>query len=444
MLSAACNRTAACLVVSVIAAAATVPAFAEALSMFRGNLQHTGVYEASGVPNFHGLKWQFHTGGSVVSSPILSAGTLYVGSADHKLYALDSASGALKWSFQTNGRNPSSPAISGGIVYFESYDSYVYAVDATTGHLIWKFKTEGERRFAATHLHGFEPAAETMPDPFDSFLSSPAVWNGAVYLGSGDGNVYALDAKSGHLIWKVKTGDVVHASPAVDGGTIYIGSWDSNFYALDAKTGAEKWRFKGGQDPNIHNQVGFQSSAAVAHGTVYVGCRDSKLYALDAATGAKKWALDAKGSWVIGSPAVRNGKVYAATSDSGLFFELDAQTGKTLFTLDFKHWPMFSSPTLAADWAYIGTNEGKLVAIDIKNRKLGWVYQTEGSRRNGPTYTKRDGTPNYELAFADSFYDDLVVGNSRMLTVGAVLSSPAVAEGAVYFGSSDGSVYALN
>jgi outer membrane protein assembly factor BamB len=424
--------------------AAMAPASARALAMFRGNPQHSGIYDVSGVPILHALKWQFHTGGAVLSSPILDGDTLYVGSADHKMYALDAASGTLKWAFETQGRISSSAAIADGIVYFESYDSYLYAVAADSGRLLWKFKTAGERRFAGTHLHGAEPAAESMPDPFDVYLSSPAVWDGNVYFGSGDNYIYALKAKSGQLQWKFKTGDVVHASPAIAEGILYVGSWDSYFYALDAKSGAEKWRFKGGVDPSIHNQVGFQSSAAVVDGAVYVGCRDSKLYALDAATGAKRWALDTKGSWVVGSPAARDSKVYAATSDSGLFFEIDSQTGKPSFSLDFKRWPMFSSPAVAGDWAYIGTNEGKLVAISLKQRKVAWVYQTDGSRRNGRSYTKDDGTPNYEAAFTDSFYDDLIVGQSKMSSVGPILSSPVVADGELYFGSSDGSVYALN
>jgi outer membrane protein assembly factor BamB len=78
-----------------------------------------------------------------------------------------------------------------------------------------------------------------MADPFDVFLSSPAVAAGVVYFGSGDNHVYALDAQSGELKWKFKTGDVVHASPAVSGGVVYIGSWDRNLYALDAKTGRD-------------------------------------------------------------------------------------------------------------------------------------------------------------------------------------------------------------
>jgi eukaryotic-like serine/threonine-protein kinase len=429
---------------AIVLAVLALPTAAAALPMFRGSPQHTGIYEVSGVPSLQGLKWKFQTGGPVLSSPVLSNETLFIGSADHKLYALRLADGGLQWKFETAGRVSSTPAIADGMVYFTSYDSYFYALDATTGRLVWKFKTQGERRFAAAHLHGADPAAETMPDPFDAYLSSPVVSEGRVYFGSGDHNVYALDAKTGEAKWRFKTGNVVHASPALADGILYIGSWDSYFYALDAKTGVQRWRFKAGDDPAIHNQVGFQSSASVVGGTVYVGCRDSKLYALDAVSGAQKWVLDTKGSWVVGSPAVGRGKVYLATSDSGLFFELDAQTGTPLFTLDFKHWPMFSSPALAGDLAYIGTHEGKLVAISLKTRNIAWTYQTEGSRRNGQTYTKPDGTPNYEAAYSDLFYDDLIVGANRMLSVGAVLSSPAIADGAVYFGSADGGVYALD
>jgi outer membrane protein assembly factor BamB len=282
-----------------------------------------------------------------------------------------------------------------------------------------------------------------MPDPFDFYLSSAAVQDGTVYFGSSDGNVYALDAASGGLKWKFKTGDVVHASPAVADGTVFVGSWDSYFYALDAATGKEKWRFKTGEDPDIHNQVGIQSSALVADGMVYFGCRDSNLYALDARTGEKKWAFNNKGSWVIGSPVVKDGRLYFSTSDSGLFYAVDARTGALVYSLKFI-WPMFSSPTVAASTLYIGSHEGKLIAIDLTAQKPAWGFRTDGSQQNGAMYTKTDGTPNYEAAFGqDSFYDNMVTGVAKMMSVGAVLSSPAVGNNVVAFGSTDGNVYAL-
>ena len=328
-------------------------------------------------------------------------------------------------------------------VFFESYDSNFYALDAARGTVKWKFTTGGEHRFTAKHIHGIEPKSETMPDPFDFYLSSPAVWNGVVYFGSGDGDIYALDAASGALRWKYQTGDVVHASPAIADGTVFIGSWDSYMYALDATSGALKWRFKTGEDADIHNQQGIQSSAAVANGMVYFGCRDSHLYAVDEKTGQQRWSYDNKGSWVIASPAVRDGKVYAATSDTGLFYALDAKTGVQLFALDFHHWPMFSSPALVGNMAYIGSHQGKLFGIDLKKQALAWEFQTEASKKLVPEYSNPDGSINYYAIQAGNFYDEMVVAVAKTMDAGAVLSSPVVDRNTVIFGSADGSVYAL-
>ena len=416
--------------------------FANDSPMFRGDPAHTGVYDAAGVLQSAKVKWKFQTNGRVYSSPAVVKGTVYFGSTDHYLYAVDKDSGALKWKSKTGSGITSSPAVADGAVYFGSYDGFFYAVDADTGKLKWKFQTAGERRYAGKHLHGSLPAGETMPDPFDFYLSSPVVWQGKVYFGSGDGNIYALDASSGKLAWKFATGDVVHASPAIAGGMLFVGSWDSYFYALDAATGNPKWRFKTGEDPDIHNQVGIQSSAVAADGVVYFGCRDSNLYALDARTGEKKWVFNNKGSWVIGSPVVRDGRIYFATSDSALFYALDAKTGTQVFSLKF-HWPMFSSPSIAGNLLYLGSNEGKLTAIDLTAQKIAWIFQTEGSVKNGATYTKADGSPNYEAAFDDEFYDDMVVGVRRMLSVGAILSSPVIVDNVIYVGSADGNLYAV-
>jgi outer membrane protein assembly factor BamB len=425
------------------AALSSTVAFASDASMFRGGPTRTGTYEGTGVPQFNRLKWSFHTGGQIFSSPAVVGDTVYVGSNDHNLYAVNADSGTLKWKFETRSRVASSPAVADGVVYFGSFDGNFYAVDANSGTLKWRFQTAGERRYSGRRLHGAEPASEVMPDPYDTYLSSPAVLNGTVYFGSGDNFVYALDISTGQPRWRIHTGDVVHASPTVADGILYIGSWDSYFYAFDAKTGQLKWHFQTGTDPIIHNQVGIQSSAAVAEGMVFFGCRDSNLYALDAQTGEKKWAFNNKGSWVIGSPAVRDGRVYFTTSDSGLFHVVDAKTGAEVFSLDFNHWPMFSSPALVANRAYVGSHDGRLLAIDLDARRLAWAFQTDASKKNGPLYTKPDGTPNYEAAFPDFFYDTMVIGVDKLLSVGAILSSPVVVGNVIYVGGSDGNLYAL-
>jgi outer membrane protein assembly factor BamB len=264
-----------------------------------------------------------------------------------------------------------------------------------------------------------------------------------VYFGSGDGNVYALDASSGVLQWKFATQDVVHASPAVHDGTVYIGSWDGNFYAIDGETGQQKWQFKGGQDPVIHNQVGFQSSAAVVDGTVYVGCRDAHVYALDARSGRKKWDYPTSKSWVNGTPAVTDGVVYAATSDSSRFMALDAKTGRLRFNFDAKAY-VFSSAALAGETAYFGSHNGKLYAVNTRSGTLRWSFQTDASRLDRLKILNADGSLN-QAAFAPIFGDfqDMYLDLYRFISVGAILSSPVVDHGLVYVASMDGNLYAL-
>ncbi len=423
---------------------ATGTAWAADAPMFRGDLGHSGSYGGRGVSHLNGIAWTFRTPGQFIASPAVAGGTVYEGGTDGVLYALDRKTGALEWKFAAGDRIVSSPAVTAGIVYFLSYDGNLYAVDAKRGALRWKFATGGERRFAAKHLHGSKPVAETMPDPWDCYLSSPAVWKGTVYFGSSDTYVYAVDAKSGALRWKFKTGGVVHASPALSGGTLYIGSWDTYFYALDAATGAEKWRFKTGDDENIHNQTGIQASAAVADGTVYFGSRDSHVYALDAATGAERWAFATANSWVNNTPAVRGGKVYAATSDTGLVYELDGRTGKPDFSFSVRKWPVFASLALSGDMLYAGLFSGEVEAVDLKTRKSLWRFATEASRKNAPALTAADGNGNFGAAFASDFYDDSVAGYVRLLSLGSILASPVVADGTLYVASTDGTLYALS
>lgn len=412
-------------------------------AMFRGDPQHSGIYTSPAVAAPGKVKWRFQTKGQVISSPTVSGGLVYLGSSDRYLYAVERESGAEKWKFKTESRVASSPAVADGSVYVGSFDGTFYAVDAATGQQKWRFETAGERRYSGAHLHGLQPSGESMPDPWDFYLSSPVIGKGMVYFGSGDGYVYALDAATGAMKWRFKTGDVVHASPALANGVLYIGSWDTYFYALDAATGKEKWRFKTGDDPFNHNQTGIQSSAMVVDGMVYFGCRDANVYALDAATGKKKWAYSTKGSWVIATPIVQDGKLYFVTSDSGMMQALDAKTGAPLFSLNFQKWPLFSSPAVAGSMLYVGSFSGQLLAVDLGAKKVAWEFQTEASKQNLPKFANADGSPKWEVFIPDMFYDDMVTGVQKMLTTGAILSSPAVSGGVIYVGSTDGSLYAI-
>ena len=411
-------------------------------AMFRGDAAHSGQYASQAPRQFHRVKWRFSTGDRIFSSPVWHDKSLFFGSNDGNVYAVDARTGRQLWKRATDGPVPSTPAVDDGRVYVGSYDGRLYAIDARNGTVLWKFATGGERRFEAKGLHGMEPPNQTFADPFDVFLSSPVVAQGKVYFGSGDGCLYALDAATGELRWKFQTGDVVHASPAYAAGVLYFGSWDSYLYAVDAATGLEKWRFKTGDDPKVHNQIGFQSSPAVVDGVVYVGCRDANLYAIDALSGKEKWRFPTAGSWVVSSPAVSGGKVFFATSDSSLYVVLDAGTGKPVLQQQGRAF-VFSSPAVAGDVVLVGVMNGTLQARDLTRGTLLWEYQTEASRRSVGKLLTSERKFDVGSIFRSDWNDAVVVGADRELSVGSVLSSPLVVAGTVYFGSADGSLYAI-
>ncbi len=410
-------------------------------AMFRGGPEHTGVF-ASAAPTLGSVAWKFRTAGRVISSPAVSGGLVFVGSTDHHLYAVDQRTGAQRWKFATRGPVTSSPAVANGLVYVASVDGNFYAIDAATGAERWVFATKGERRFTAPGIHGAIPRTERMPDPFDVFLSSPVIADGVVVFGSGDQHVYALDATSGTLRWSFATGDVVHASPAVANGVVYIGSWDRNLYALDAATGRERWRYTTGNDTVIYNQVGIASSAAVSGGMVFVGGRDGHVHAVDAATGALRWKHDNRMGWTIGSPAVRDGVVYFATSDGTRFKALDAATGTLRFDVE-NQAISFSSVALAGDVAFYGTSDGWLQAVDVRTGTLRTRFQTDGSRENGARFVGPNGRFTTGGVSPDRTLDGMMMRLNVMFTVGSILSSPVIVDGVLYVGSTDGQLYAL-
>ena len=112
-------------------------------SMFRGGVAGTGVYDGSGPEAPVRAAWRFETGDIVRSSPAVAGGTVYVGSFDNHLYAIDAETGEQQWQFETGDRVRSSPAVAGGTVYVGSNDGHLYAIDAETGQQQWQYEAGG-------------------------------------------------------------------------------------------------------------------------------------------------------------------------------------------------------------------------------------------------------------------------------------------------------------
>jgi len=297
-------------------------------------------------------EWVFETGDEVRSSPTIVDGTVFVGSYDNNLYAVDAETGTEEWVFETGDEVRSSPTVVDGTVFVGSADGNLYAVDAETGTEEWVFETGDEVR------------------------SSPTVVDGILFVGSFDNNLYAVDAETGDEVWAFEANDTIASSPAVADGTVFVGSGfrapvnDTNLYAVNAATGDEEWAFEA-------NNV-IISSPTVADGTVFVGSNDWSFYAIDAETGNQEWSFTREPSIFTASPTVSDGTVFIGGSDLHAF---DAETGDEVWTFE-SVGPVESSPTVVDETIFVGTNN--LHAVDVETGTEEWVFETDNRVHSSP------------------------------------------------------------
>jgi outer membrane protein assembly factor BamB len=227
--------------------------------------------------------WRFPMMGGSESSPLLIGHTLYFGSWDHHVYALDVRSRKrprLLWRFATDGEVDSSPAYAYGAIYIGDNSGQVYAIGARTGTLRWKAASY------SSFLSGRE-----------YFYATPAVAYDRVYMGNTDGTVYAFGAHSGKLRWSQHVGSYVYAAAAVWNKTVYVGSYDGNMYALDAATGDIHWRWPApsaihGAPTILNGFVYFSTCGTCGHrGSRYAKQGTRATYALNAQTGKLVWSF---------------------------------------------------------------------------------------------------------------------------------------------------------
>jgi len=350
--------------------------------MLMGGPAHTGhVAGVDGAIKGFRLAGRFDVHAPIHASPVAAAGRVFVGAENGNLYALDAKTSGLLWLYHARGGIASTPAVADGTVFFLDRAGSVTALKADDGTPLWTFRTLGEAQFAAHGMFGLPRDGQPVPDPWDFYLSSPLVVGGKVYVGSSDGHVYAIDAKDGRLVWAWRTGGMVHSSPALAGGNIVVGSWDGAVYALDAETGEQRWRHQTGVEQKISVNLGIQASPGVDGDTVYVGSRDGFFYALDAATGQPKWRYDAKGSWIVGTPALDGDNVWIGTSDTGLLLALDKRSGQERYRFETKVWT-FASPLRVADIVVAASMKGELHALDAATGRARWSWRGPGLAAN--------------------------------------------------------------
>jgi len=297
------------------------------------------------------LTWRVDARDTLEFPPSAANGNVYLAQQKGLFFALNGKTGKPVFKTKSFKRcAASSPTLADGTIYQAYMDftpcpqgasgptGFVTAMDAETGREKWRYKGQ----------------------PFES---SPLLHDGILYVGSWDGNVHAIRAKTGRRVWTHQTGNRVNTSAAYSKGRIFIANQDGTVFALNAKTGRRAW--SASQATEF-----FYATPAVAYGRVFIGSSDGTMYAYGARTGKLLWARSL-GTYVYSSAAIYDRKVYAGSYD-GRFYALDAATGDVRWKRDMPS-AVHAPPVVMKGLVYVSTCAtcGSAAARFVKTGKDG-------------------------------------------------------------------------
>lgn len=335
--------------------------------MFHRSPSHIGSTEVDLPPPLKAV-WSYTTKGPIMGSPVVGNGSVFVGSRDGHLYALDAKRGVEQWRLRTGDRIESTPALHQNSVFVGSHDGRVYAAAADSGRRLWQRDLGapirssvtatrdrlfiGDRAGKLVALHPENGEVLWQAQTRAEVSSVPAVVNGTVVVGSWDGSLYAYAADSGEKLWERPTEGPVASSPVVDEGAVYCGSDDGHMYSLTLETGEPIWHVK------LGTQI--RSSASVFNQRVVVGCVDGRIVCLSAADGDPVWSVQSAEE-VLASPAIAGTAVYIGSKD-GALYALSLEAGEVLWRHQTAYG-VYSSPAIADNILYVGLDYYNVTAL---------------------------------------------------------------------------------
>ena len=311
------------------------------------------------------------------------------------------------WSFKCEDEIRGTPTLFQGTLYIGSYDNNLYALGAGDGKFQWKYPTDG------------------------GIVSRPALFEGNVYVGSEDKRLHVVSARSGKVVWTYFTNGPIRSSPRIAEGHVFIGSDDYHIHAVNINSGRMAWRFE--------TADAVRSTPFVMNELVYVGCETGDYYAVDF-RGELKWRFRAKRA--ITSSTVGVGQVLYFSSVDGTLYSLDSRNGWVIWRFRLGK-ASISTPCVVDDFVFVGAADGFIYAVEAKSSKELWRFRTEHQVNGSP------------VVYKDSLYCGSVDGNLYCLeyrtgrlrwkfgTQGAITGTPLVYDDIVYIGSTDHQVYAL-
>ena len=323
----------------------------------------------------------------------------------------------LVWAFRAHSLLEFPPVIAYKRAYIAGLQGGLYSLDARTGRVTWRFRSGRCSAASAAVAGGLVYHAFMNRPPCDPSTGRQAV----------DGEVVALDAHTGEVRWRTLVG-ATESPPVVGHGLVYVGDWRGAVHALDAKTGRPRWTYQ------TRGEV--KAGVALSGRRLYVGSYDGHLYALDALTGQLLWrsaAQDRLGGLgaFYATPAVAYGRVYVGNTD-GKVYSYGATTGRIRWSHSTGGYA-YSSPAVWRMRVYAGSHDGRLYCFDAATGHVRWSFRANGwvagaptvinglvyfSTATGRTYALDARTGKQRWIFRDGQYTAVAADRRRLYVVG--------------------------
>jgi outer membrane protein assembly factor BamB len=284
------------------------------------------------------LAWELR-GAGPFGPPAIEGDTVYVGSADGRLYAVAIPTGKERWRYVAEEDLTTRPAVAHGLVFVASQQDTLFAVEAATG--TWRWHHRGEKKSAAGYTIFGAASAIAGPD--------------TVYVSHSDGQATAIDPRAGAAIWKKQPAPAADHldvdALALDGGRLYAAAYSGLVVALDAHTGELAWKAAAPGASRLTTAAG-----------LVVAVTTASIQALSAADGSAVWTAPMRGA-PTGDPVVAGKWVLVPAGDQGLLW-LELATGRLLRVFN-PGTGVSGTPAVAGSRVYVLSNGGDLFALDL-------------------------------------------------------------------------------
>ncbi|HSC17324.1 MAG TPA: PQQ-binding-like beta-propeller repeat protein [Rhizomicrobium sp.] len=294
----------------------------------------------------------------------------------------------------SDSRLTAAPIVADGRVFVLDAEVHLFSFDAHNGAALWNkpLAPYAENTFVNSASFGLL-GKNTSIDPSKGFGGGAAYDAGKIFVTTGFGSVFALDARNGRQLWKTDLEVPIVNAPVVSGGRIFVSSEDNHFYALAEQDGRKLWDQQG-----ITESAGIlqSTSAAVAGDYVVAPYTSGELYALNVSDGRPAWSemLTRSGQQtalselddIAGRPVIDRDMVFAI-SHSGVMVAININSGERVWSRDLGG---IQTPWVAGDFLYVLTIDARLICLERKDGKVKWIHQLprweDEKNRDGPIF----------------------------------------------------------